>query len=146
MTDVVDQKTRSRMMAGIKGKNTRPEMAVRRRLFAAGFRYRLHPSDVPGRPDLVFPRYRAVVFVHGCFWHRHHGCRFATIPSTRPAFWAKKFEDNVARDKRNVDVLLENGWRVAVAWECAIRKGGEYEVALALASWLVSDLSLFEVP
>ncbi len=134
------------MMAGIKGTDTQPELAVRRRLFAAGFRYRLHARGIPGRPDLVFPRYKAVVFVHGCFWHRHHGCRYATTPSTRPEFWATKFAANVERDKRKTNELLEIGWRVAIVWECSLRGGGDAEVAVALAGWLKGDLPLFEAP
>lgn len=98
MVDIVDAETRSRMMAGIKGKNTKPELAVRLALHARGFRYRLHSKKVHGRPDLVLPKHRAVIFVHGCFWHRHEGCRYATNPSTRTAFWQAKFEANVAQD------------------------------------------------
>ena len=98
MTDIVDQQTRSRMMSGIRGKNTKPELALRRALHARGFRFRLHSGKVHGRPDLVLPKHRAVVFVHGCFWHRHEGCRYATTPSTRPEFWRAKFDANVARD------------------------------------------------
>lgn len=132
------------MMAGIRGKDTKPELIVRRRLFAAGFRYRLHVKGLPGRPDLVFPRYRAVVFVHGCFWHRHEGCRFTTTPSTRPEFWARKFAANVERDARKTSDLREAGWRVAVVWACALRGGKDVEVAVALAAWLKSDLPFFE--
>jgi DNA mismatch endonuclease (patch repair protein) len=146
MVDVVDTATRSRMMSGIKGKDTAPELAVRRRLFAAGFRYRLHPKEVPGRPDMLFPKHRAAVFVHGCFWHRHPGCRYATTPGTRPEFWAAKFAGNVERDERKTRELLEGGWRAAVVWECALRRGGDAEVAVALAQWLLSDVERFEVP
>src|SRR4051812_1880798 len=107
MVDVVDKATRSRTMSGIRGKDTQPELAVRRYLHSRGLRFRLHKKGLPGRPDLVFPRYRTVVFVHGCFWHRHSRCRFATNPATRPAFWAAKFAQNVARDKRQIRQLKE---------------------------------------
>ena len=103
MTDIVDSQTRSRMMSGIRGKNTKPELALRRSLHALGFRYRLHAKGIPGKPDIVMPKYRAVIFVHGCFWHRHAGCRYATVPATRPEFWATKFDANVVRDVANVD-------------------------------------------
>ncbi|WP_420720181.1 very short patch repair endonuclease [Abyssibius alkaniclasticus] len=109
MTDIVDKQTRSRMMAGIKGKNTKPELVLRRALHARGFRYRLHSKNVPGRPDLVFPKHHAIVFVHGCFWHRHEGCRHTTTPSTRPEFWQAKFDANVARDRSVHDQLLDAG-------------------------------------
>ena len=109
MTDIVDKHTRSRMMAGIKGKDTKPELVLRRALHARGFRYRLHSKNVPGRPDLVFPKHHAIVFVHGCFWHRHEGCRYTTTPSTRPEFWQAKFDANVTRDGAVQGQLLEAG-------------------------------------
>jgi len=109
VADIVDTQTRSRMMAGIKGKDTKPELALRRALHARGFRYRLHSRNVHGRPGFVFPKYRAAVFVHGCFWHRHEGCRYTTTPSTRPEFWQAKFEANVARDSVVRSTLLEFG-------------------------------------
>lgn len=121
MADIVDAKTRSRMMSGIRGKDTGPEMLVRRYLHSCGLRYRLHLGGLPGRPDLVFPRHRTVVFVHGCFWHRHPGCRFSTTPATRPEFWAGKFEQNVARDQANVTALSAMGWQVLTIWECETR-------------------------
>ncbi len=136
MTDVVDKVTRSRMMAGIRGSDTVPEMIIRRGLHALGFRYRLHDRKRPGRPDLVFPRYRAVVFVNGCFWHRHEGCRYASTPATRPDFWTEKFRLNVARDRKNVTTLLASGWRVALVWECALKDGRVEEVLADLADWL----------
>ena len=139
MTDIVDQQTRSRMMAGITGKNTRPELALRGALHARGFRFRLHSKKVHGRPDLVLPKYRAVVFVHGCFWHRHEGCRYATTPATRSEFWQAKFAANVARDRSVRGALLDEGWRVATIWECALRKPDQVSVATdRLAEWLVA--------
>ena len=112
---------RSRNMAAIKGKNTHPERALRSALFALGLRFRLHARLLPGSPDLVFSRYKAVVFVHGCFWHRHPGCRFATVPKNNAQFWADKFTENVIRDQAVLDRLHECGWRAAIVWECAIR-------------------------
>ncbi len=107
-------------MSGIGAKDTKPELALRRALHARGYRYRLHDKRLPGKPDIVLPRYKAVIFVHGCFWHRHPNCRYATTPATRPEFWAKKFRGNVERDKRNQAALTDLGWRVAVVWECRI--------------------------
>lgn len=121
MVDVVSSKVRSRMMAGIGGKDTKPELTLRKGLFALGLRYRLHDRKLPGRPDIVLPKWTAVVFVHGCFWHRHPACRFATTPATRIEFWLDKFEKNVARDQRNVVALQTLGWRVLVVWECDIK-------------------------
>ena len=111
---------RSRMMSSIRGKNTRPERILRSLLFARGFRYRLHVRGLPGSPDLVFPKRKAVVFVHGCFWHRHVGCRYATTPSSNVGFWQTKFDANVSRDKRVTRQLREEGWRVFVVWACQI--------------------------
>ena len=136
MADVVDAATRSRMMAGIRGRDTAPELALRRALHRAGFRFKLHATGLPGRPDLVLPKWRAAVLVHGCFWHRHAGCRYATNPATRPEFWDAKFAGNVERDGRNHDALLALGWRVATVWECALRKGRLEHTAIELAAWL----------
>lgn len=119
--DVVDQLTRSRMMSGIRGKNTKPEMAVRRFLHAHGYRFRIHRKDLPGNPDMVFPRLKICLFVHGCFWHRHMGCRYATTPKTRPEFWNDKFQKNVARDQASIDSLEALGWQVLVVWECQLK-------------------------
>lgn len=120
--DRVDPKTRSRMMASIRGRNTRPELLVRRSLHAAGLRFRLHVKGLPGRPDIVLPGRRLVVFVHGCFWHRHPGCRFATTPATRQDFWASKFAANVARDHMNAKECQDAGWSVRTVWECETRQ------------------------
>jgi DNA mismatch endonuclease, patch repair protein len=121
MPDIVDAKTRSRMMSGIGAKDTAPEMIVRRYLHATGLRFRLHDKRLPGRPDLSLPQYGAVIFVHGCFWHRHFGCRFATTPSTRADFWNSKFATNVERDLANVQALQGAGWTVFTIWECEIK-------------------------
>jgi DNA mismatch endonuclease (patch repair protein) len=125
MTDIVDSGTRSRMMSGIRGKDTRPEQILRKALHARGLRYRLHDRRLPGSPDMVFRPHLAVVFVHGCFWHHHRNCRFATLPSTRADFWRAKLETNSIRDQHVLDLLLEAGWRVATVWECALRTDRE---------------------
>jgi len=143
MADVVDAATRSRMMAGIKGSNTRPEIQTRKYLHARGYRFRLHRKDLPGRPDLVLPKYRAAVFVHGCFWHAHEGCRFFRIPSTRRAFWEDKLLGNRKRDERDVAELLARGWRVAVIWECGLRDGDSG--LESLVAWLAHDGQTIEL-
>jgi len=119
MTDIVDKETRSRMMSSIRGKNTKPELAVRSYLHRAGLRFRLHVR-LPGKPDLVFPKYRTVVFVHGCFWHRHKSCRFATTPASNTVFWQKKFDANVSRDAAAKKALRKLGWRVRIIWACQL--------------------------
>ena len=118
--DVHSPEKRSFNMSRIKGKDTTPEMLVRRWLWKNGYRYRLHKKDLAGKPDIVLSRYRAAIFVHGCFWHRH-GCQATTTPTTRPNFWATKFQENVDRDERNIKDLLSGGWRVLVIWECSLR-------------------------
>ena len=119
MADTLTTAQRSALMARIKGVDTGPEMFVRRALHARGYRYRIHGSGLPGRPDLVFKRRRAAVFVHGCFWHRH-GCKRTTTPKSRQDYWQEKFAKNVARDQRNLAQLADDGWRIHVVWECEI--------------------------
>lgn len=122
MTDVHNREQRSRNMAAIRGKNTKPERRVRSLLHSMGYRFRLHRKDLAGKPDIVLPRHHAVIFVHGCFWHCHE-CRFGSvIPSTRAEFWATKRRDNVGRDKRNQAKLQDAGWRVLTLWECETRQ------------------------
>lgn len=121
MADIVDAATRSRMMSGIKGKDTKPEMAIRKMLHAAGFRYRLHDKRLPGKPDLVLPKYNTAIFVHGCFWHGHENCPLFRLPGTRQEFWSDKIGGNVKRDQSNSRALLESGWDVVTVWECAMR-------------------------
>src|ERR1044072_176233 len=135
MVDVVDKVTRSRMMSGIRGKDTKPELALRRALHRLGFRFRLH-TPLPGRPDIVLPKHRTVVLVHGCFWDRHKRCTFATTPASTVAFWKEKFKQTIIRDRRNVKQLLKEGWRVAVVWECHIDEHGALVIAETLARWL----------
>jgi DNA mismatch endonuclease (patch repair protein) len=112
---------RSSLMAKVKSKNTKPELAVRSAAHRLGYRFRLHKKDLPGTPDIVFSQKRKVIFVHGCFWHRHPGCRKASTPKTRAAFWNEKFEANIARDQRNVTALEADGWQVLTLWECEVR-------------------------
>ncbi|MDE0126460.1 MAG: DNA mismatch endonuclease Vsr [Bryobacterales bacterium] len=118
MADVFDTAKRSEIMSRIRGRDTKPELLVRRIAHGLGFRFRLHRRDLPGCPDIVFPKYRAVIQVHGCFWHRHPNCRFASSPKTRTEYWTKKFEGNVLRDRRNELALTDLGWRTMVIWEC----------------------------
>jgi len=120
MVDVVDKHTRSRMMSGIKGTNTKPELLLRSALHARGFRFRIHDRRLPGSPDIVLPKWSAVIEVRGCFWHRHKGCSKATTPATNVDFWQAKFASNVLRDRANAEALLMDGWRVLIVWECAI--------------------------
>lgn len=122
MADIVDTPTRSRMMAGIRSKHTRPELAVRRYLHAKGLRYRLHGRTLPGSPDLIFPSRKVVVFIHGCFWHRHEGCRFAYEPTSNVEKWQMKFAANTFRDKRAQANLHDLGWRIIIVWECDLKK------------------------
>lgn len=137
MSDVVSSEIRSRMMSGIRGKDTKPELTVRKALFAAGFRFRLHRRDLPGVPDVVLPGKRVAIFVHGCFWHMHSGCKNAKLPSSRRDFWREKLGRNIERDKKNIDALIDLGWRVLVVWECSTReKGAESVLPSVLASWI----------
>ena len=145
--DVHSPEKRSFNMSRIKGKDTSPEMMVRRWLWSNGYRYRLHRKDLAGKPDIVLSRYKAVIFVHGCFWHRH-GCSATTTPASHPDFWAAKFRENVERDKRNIEELLSDGWRVMVIWECSLRgKDADLELVGRQASqFLSSDARFAESP
>ena len=109
---------RSRNMSAIKSKNTKPEIAVRKLLHTMGYRFRLHKKDLPGSPDIVLPKYKTVIFVHGCFWHRHQNCKYASNPKTRVEFWNKKFKDNIERDIKNLEKLKSLGWESKIIWEC----------------------------
>lgn len=139
--------TRSEVMSRIRGKDTAPELIVRRGLFRIGFRYRLHCHSLPGKPDIVLPRYRAVVLVHGCFWHGHN-CRYFRLPKSRTLFWQTKISQNQTRDRENAAKLRDLGWRVGVVWECAIRgnAGVVGPVLPLLGDWLRGENSSFEVP
>ena len=147
MVDIVDKETRSRMMAAIRGKNTKPEMVLRKALHARGFRYRLHGKDIFGKPDLVLRKFNTVVFVHGCFWHQHSGCRYSSIPSSNRDFWLNKLNSNVARDQAVVNKLLESGWRIATVWECSLKTQNDVDISVEkLAEWLKSSNSILEIP
>ena len=132
--DIVSQKTRSRMMAGIRNKNTKPEIIIRRQLHSLGFRFRLHRRIGKARPDLILPRWNTCIFVHGCYWHRHKGCKLASVPKSNTDFWQTKFNQNVDRDKRNIGELEALGWSVGIIWECSVRNeiitDGELEKAI----------------
>lgn len=137
MTDFLTPAERSERMSRIRGKDTKPELTLRRLLHAKGLRYRLHSAHLPGKPDLVFPRYRAVVFVHGCFWHGHASCRIANQPKSNSAFWEGKFTRNRERDARNGEMLERAGWRVLVVWECQLSSRAAAEGAAEMvAAWL----------
>ena len=118
MVDRISKKHRSWNMSRIRSKNTKPEMVVRSFLHKAGFRFRLHRHDLPGKPDIVLPKYNTVIFVHGCFWHRHKGCKYAYTPKSRLKFWKDKFAGTVKRDKLHLKQLQDNGWKVFIVWEC----------------------------
>ena len=121
----------------IRSKDTKPERELRLELFRLGLRYRLHDKRYPGSPDLVFPRYRVAVFVHGCFWHRHEGCRYTAVPKTNEEFWATKFTQNVARDAQKILALKALGWRVAIVWECAIKQSRD-DTVRTLHQWILN--------
>ena len=145
MIDVVDKLTRSRMMAGIRGKDTKPELALRRALHRQGFRFRLHTKELPGRPDMVFPKYHAAIQVHGCFWHRHPNCVFCTTPGSNRKFWRSKFDETIERDALKLEALRKLGWRVAVVWECSVKEQGPEVIGHKLAMWLKSKRSYKEI-
>ncbi|MFH0133505.1 very short patch repair endonuclease [Variovorax sp. VaC1] len=130
MVDIVNPSVRSRMMAGIKGKNNKTEILVRHFLHSRGYRFRLHRKDLPGRPDLVLPKYRLAIFVNGCFWHRHAECAYATSPSTRTDFWAAKLDGNAERDKQQREQLVSSDWRVLTIWECGLKHAANQLIEL----------------
>jgi len=145
--DIVDPATRSRMMSGIRSGNTKPEMLVRRALHKNGFRYRLHDSRIPGKPDLVFPKYHAVLFVHGCFWHGHD-CPLFRMPETRNDFWEGKIRKNRERDAVILKNLEDVGWRPGIVWECALKgkyRIGVEETVTRIIFWLGSDRTGLEI-
>lgn len=138
MVDFMNSAVRSALMSRIRAKDTKPEVIVRKQLWARGFRFRLHTKRLAGTPDLVLHKWNALVFVHGCFWHRHEGCTFFRLPKTRTKFWDAKLSANRQRDLAAVEALLGVGWRVAVVWDCAIRLN-PIEMGSQLAEWLVSE-------
>lgn len=134
------------MMAGIRARDTKPEVIVRKALFKAGFRFRLHRKDLPGNPDVVLPGRRVVLFVHGCFWHAHEGCRYAKKPATRQEFWEQKLSANVRRDRHACESLLSDGWRVLVVWECATRSAAIREsLPEILTCWIEGTQLMGEI-
>ena len=144
MTDFMTPKQRSFCMSQVKGKNTTPELYLRKHLWTAGFRYRLH-SKLPGSPDIVLPKFKVVIFVHGCFWHHHEGCPKSRLPSTRQEFWTSKILANVERDSRNISKLKNSGWRIAIVWECALKQPSLMTATVdSLKDWLVSLSNSFE--
>lgn len=121
MADVHSKETRSYNMSRIKSKNTKPEMLVRRFLHKNGFRYRLHVKDLPGKPDIVLPKYKSVIFIHGCFWHGHEGCKYYVVPKTRTEWWVEKIDKNKSNDIKAQGTLISTGWNIVNIWECAIK-------------------------
>lgn len=146
MADVVNPEKRSQMVASIKGKNSLPEMLVRKTLFSMGYRFRLHRRDLPGTPDIAMPGRKIAIFVHGCFWHAHQECKYAKTPSTRTEFWTVKLHGNIERDRRTVEKLVEMGWRVLNVWECSTRDPeGVSGLPIALQQWINSNASFGEI-
>lgn len=147
MIDSLSAEDRSRHMANIRQANTSPERILRTGLHRAGLRYRLHRRDLPGRPDIVLQKYSVVIFVHGCFWHQHPGCRMAVIPRTRRSFWLEKFRGNRARDRRQVAELIREDWRVLTVWECAVRNPKTRAKSIAAAvRWVRGTSRQAEIP
>lgn len=130
MSDVLTKEQRHLNMSHIHGKDTKPEEIIRKYLFSRGYRYRKNDSRYPGKPDVVLPKYHTAIFAHGCFWHRHPGCRYATTPATSSEFWQKKFDQNVARDKKVQEQLKADGWNVIVVWECELSRKADCEERL----------------
>src|SRR5690606_18908020 len=121
MADVHSKETRSYNMSRIKGKNTKPEMLVRQFLHANGYRYKLHDKSLPGKPDIVLPKYRTVIFVHGCFWHGHTDCKYYIIPKTRTDWWLNKIHGNIANDAKSIEALTKGAWKIIIVWECDLK-------------------------
>lgn len=146
--DTVDPATRSRMMAGVKGKNTKPEIEVRKSLFRKGFRYRINDRRYPGKPDVVLPKYKAIIFVHGCFWHGHD-CGYFRLPATRPDFWEAKIATNITRDANTILRLRAMDWRICVVWECSLRGRARLHrleiIANSIEAWLISKSDYLEL-
>ncbi len=149
--DTVDLKTRSKMMSSVRSKDTKLEVEIRKRLFAMGFRYRLYPRGLPGKPDLVLKKHKTVIFINGCFWHLH-GCEYSSIPQTRTKWWKEKLEGNRKRDLVNINKLHKDGWKIVIIWECAIRKtrpdkrGDKLnKVALDISNFITSKKKFMEI-
>ncbi len=132
MADVHSKEVRSYNMSKIRGKNTKPEIIVRKFLFSKGFRYRLHDKRLPGKPDIVLPRYKTAIFIHGCFWHGHEGCSYYVVPKTRTDWWLAKINTNISNDIKNIALLQEAGWKIIVIWECSLKSTAIEETLLKL--------------
>lgn len=126
--DIWDKEKRSEVMSKIRSKNTKPELALRKALFARGFRFRVNDKRLPGKPDIVLPKYKTVIFVHGCFWHKHEACKYAYTPKTNTQFWIEKITSNVERDKINTEKLAATGWNVLIVWECEVRHTYKHDI------------------
>ncbi len=138
MVDIFSPEKRSAIMRRIKSRDSKPELIVRKLTHSLGYRYRLHRKDLPGTPDLVFPKYKKVIFVHGCFWHGHNGCKRASLPATNVEFWKKKISGNIVRDTNNYEKLEGSGWKYLIIWQCEIKK--------SMLDSLANKISLFLNP
>ncbi len=146
MVDIYSQRKRSDIMSQISGKETKPELLVRKYLFSKGLRYRKNVANLPGHPDIVLPKYKSAIFVHGCFWHGHNGCSKSKLPTTRTEFWQAKIDRTIKRDKENIDELSILGWRVAVVWECRLKNKVLIERGIAeLEKWIKSSEERLEI-
>jgi DNA mismatch endonuclease (patch repair protein) len=144
MADVHSKETRSYNMSRIKGKNTKPEILVRKFLFSKGFRYRINVSKLPGKPDIVLPKYKTVIFIHGCFWHGHEGCRYFVVPKTRTEWWLEKISSNIERDTKVEEFLKANGWKVIVIFECKLKSGIAEETLQNLITFISYQQEKYE--
>ena len=142
MTDFMTPKQRSQAMSKVRGYNTKPEKLIRSHLHRQGFRFRINNPNLPGKPDIVLKKYTTIIFVHGCFWHNHKGCKKAKLPQTRSEFWKNKIEGTVLRDQKNISDLTKLGWRVAVVWECGTKKNDELKYIInELTKWIIEGNS-----
>ena len=139
MADVHDKATRSYNMSQIKARDTKPEILVRQYLHAHGFRYRLHVKDLPGKPDIVLPKYKTAILINGCFWHGHHGCKYYVVPKTRTEWWQQKINGNIANDEKAILALQQLGWKIIVIWECELKKNRIEETLQGLVSGLLKN-------
>ena len=147
MADTLNAEQRSILMSKVHGQETKIEKLVRSSLHRRGYRFRKHVTGLPGSPDIVLPKYRATIFVHGCFWHGHSGCRKSRLPTTRHAFWEEKRRANLERDARKITELINLGWRVAVVWQCVLEKSETLSTTMStLETWIISEKSRCEIP
>ncbi|HEN5186922.1 very short patch repair endonuclease [Klebsiella pneumoniae] len=142
MTDTVDKNKRSQIMSQVRSQNTRPELIIRKMLYAQGIRYRLYRSDLPGKPDLCLGKYKAIIFIHGCLWH-WHGCSRSRIPSTNTEYWKQKIVRNQNRDQKQIRQLISMGWRILIIWECAIKKKTIAQTSSLIHEWLLNREMLY---